>query len=113
MIRVFGIPNCDKIRSTRKWLRENNIDHEFVDLKKEPFSEQDLIDLANKLGLDVLVNRRGMTWRNLGLSGKELSDDDLLEILLENQTMIKRPLIQNGEAVIIGYDEDSLADFTA
>jgi len=113
MLKVFGIKNCNKIRDTRKWLDENNVDYKFVDVKKNPIDAETLADVTEKVGLDVLINRRGMKWRQLGLAGKDLNDQELFEQLLEHQTMIKRPLMIKNEAVMVGYDEDSFENFIA
>lgn len=111
MLKVYGIKNCNKIRNTRKWLEENDVEYEFIDLKKEPLSEEALDEFVHKVGLDVLVNKRGMKWRQLGLANQDLSDEELFEQLHEHQVMIKRPLITKDEAVMVGYDEDAFEDF--
>jgi len=111
MLKVYGIKNCNKVRDTLKWLEENDVDYEFINLKKEPLSEGKLDEFVHKVGLDVLINRRGMTWRNLGLKDKDLSEDELFDVLLENQTMIKRPVLELDDAVLVGYDEDAFDSF--
>lgn len=111
MIEVYGIKNCNKIRDTLKWLKENEVEHHFYDLKKESLTREELEEFVYRIGLDVLINKRGMTWRRLGLKDKELSDDELFNILFENQTMIKRPVLVNGEAMLVGYDEESFETF--
>lgn len=111
MIQVYGIKNCNKIRDTFTWLDDNNVDYEFVDLKKEPLTREELKSFADQIGLDVLINRRGMKWRQLGLKDKNLSDDELFEQLLEHQVMIKRPVLVKGEAILVGYDEDAFEAF--
>lgn len=111
MIKVYGIKNCNKIRDTLRWMEERGVDFQFVDLKKEPLTERQLAELARKVGLDVLVNRKGMKWRQLGLGGKNPGEEELFGLLLEHQTMIKRPLITRGDAVLVGYDEDSFEHF--
>lgn len=111
MLKVYGIKNCNKVRDTFKWLDENDIEYEFINLKKEPLSEGKLDEFVHKVGLDVLINKRGTTYRNLGLKDKDLSEDDLFDVLLENQTMIKRPVLELDDAVLIGYDEDAFDSF--
>lgn len=111
MIKVYGIKNCNKIRDTKKWLDEHGIEYKFVDVKKEPISPERLADFTEKVGLDALVNRKGMKWRQLGLADKDLNEQELFDQLLEHQTMIKRPLIIKGEAILVGYDEDSFKNF--
>ncbi|MFU8812065.1 MAG: arsenate reductase family protein [Balneolaceae bacterium] len=111
MMKVYGIKNCNKIRDTRAWLDEQGVDYEFVDVKKDPITDQKLADFAHKVGVEVLVNKRGMTWRRLGLSDQDPDEQKLFDLLLEHQTMIKRPLIEKDEAVLVGFDEDALHDF--
>jgi Spx/MgsR family transcriptional regulator len=111
MIEVYGIKNCDKIRSTKKWLEKEEIEYTFYDLKKEPLTEKELREFVHRIGLDVLVNKRGTTWRNLKLKDKNLSDEEMFQILLDNQTMIKRPVLINDEAILVGYDEEAFEGF--
>ena len=111
MIEVYGIKNCNKIRDTLAWLTEREIEHHFYDLKKEPLKREELEEFVHRIGLDVLINRRGTTWRRLELKDKDLSDDELFDILLDNQSMIKRPVLVKGEAMLVGYDEESFEAF--
>ncbi len=111
MLHVIGIKNCDTIKKTRTWLTENEVDYEFVDLKKDPLSVDEIKELEFKVGLDVLVNKRGMTYRKLGLKDKNLSDKEMIEVLEQNQSMIKRPVMVLNDAVIVGYDEEAFRNF--
>ncbi|MFD2533340.1 arsenate reductase family protein [Gracilimonas halophila] len=113
MLHIAGIKNCNKIRDTKKWMEEHDVEFEFIDLKKEPLSRDELKELELKVGLDVLVNRRGRKWRDLGLADKDLSNEELFEQLLEHQTMIKRPVLLKEESVLVGYDEESFEAFIA
>ncbi len=111
MLHVIGIKNCDTIRKTQKWLVENEIDYEFIDLKKEPLTLDEISELSFKVGLDVLVNRRGTTYRNLGLKDKELTNEEMVAVLEQNQSMIKRPVLILDEAVLVGFDEEAFKNF--
>ncbi len=96
------------------WLEEHEIPYEFRDFKKDPLTADELDELIHFVGLDVMVNKRGMTWKRLGLSDKNLSDDELKKELLDHQTMIKRPvLISDDDAVLVGFDEDSFSSFVS
>lgn len=59
----------------------------------------------------MILNKRGMKWRSLGLKDKDLDDDQLFDQLLEHQTMIKRPVLEQGDAILVGYDEDAFDAF--
>ncbi len=111
MLHIIGIPNCDKIKATKKWLESKEVEFEFIDVKKEPLTLDELADLEFKVGIDVLVNKRGTTYRDLGLKDQNLSTEEMLEILEQNQSMIKRPVLVYEDAVLIGYDEEAFENF--
>lgn len=111
MLHIIGIPNCDKVKATKKWMDSKGVEFEFIDVKKEPLTMDEIKDLEFKVGLDVLVNKRGTTYRDLGLKDKELSDEEMLEVLEENQSMIKRPVLVYEDAVLVGYDEEAFENF--
>lgn len=111
MLHVIGIPNCNKIRDTKKWLEERDIAYEFINVKKEPLTLDELKDLEFKLGLDVLVNNRGTTYRNLKIKELNPSDEEMLQLLFDNQSMIKRPVLVFEESVLVGFDEEAFETF--
>lgn len=111
MITVIGIPNCDQIKKTLRWLNEHSITYTFVDVKKEPLTRNEISELAFKVSLDTLVNRKGTTWKNLNLQSA-LTDEQILELVLHHQTLIKRPVLVTQEgAVLVGFDEDAIQHF--
>ncbi|WP_421774313.1 arsenate reductase family protein [Gracilimonas sp.] len=113
MLHIAGIKNCDKIRDTKKWMEEHNVEYEFIDVREEPLTRDELKELEFKVGLDVLLNKRGRKWRDLGLADKDLSEEELFEQLLEHQVMIKRPVLIKDESVLVGYDEESFEAYIA
>lgn len=111
MLHVIGIKNCNTVKKALAWFKENEVEYEFIDLKKDPLTIEELKELEYKIGLDVLVNRRGTTYRNLGLKDKSLTDEEMLAVLQENQSMIKRPVLIKDEAVLVGFDEEAYEGF--
>lgn len=114
MTTIYGIKNCNTMKKAFAWLDENEVEYEFRSVKKNPLSEEELERFVHYVGINTLVNKRGMTWRKLGLAKKDdLTDEDLFEALLENQTMIKRPVVEMGESVMVGFDEEAFEHFFA
>jgi Spx/MgsR family transcriptional regulator len=111
MLQIIGIKNCDTMKKTFKWLEANNFDYDFRDVKKNPLNLDEITSLAGRLGIDVLLNRRGTKWRSLELGDAELTDQQLIALLQEHQTMIKRPVVVVGDAVMVGFDESALETF--
>ena len=111
MISVFGVPTCDKIKKTQSLLNSNSIDFEFINVRKSPISKDELKNIIEQLGLEVVLNKRGMLYRKLGLKDKNLSDQQLFSELLNEQGMIKRPLIKKGDKYHSGYDDEAIIKF--
>lgn len=111
MLHIIGIPNCNKIRDTKKWMDEREVEYEFINVKKEPLTIDEIKDLEFKVGMDVLMNNRGTTYRKLGLKDKDLSKEELIKVMHENQSIIKRPVIVYENSVLVGYDEEAFENF--
>lgn len=93
------------------WLEKHHISFEFRDVNKNPLSDNELKDLVSKVGLDTLVNRKGMMWRKLGLAHQELDELDLFKRLTEHQNMMKRPVLRlENDSIHVGFDEASYVE---
>jgi len=103
---IYGISNCDTIKKTRKWLKNNNIEYEFHDFRQEGVNVFQLRSWADELGWEKLVNKRSTTWRNLPSEAKEHMDETLALFLMEQQpTLIKRPVLLTANGTLIGFNE--------
>ena len=108
MITVYGIPNCDTIKKAKKWLDANGIDYKFHDYKKKGITKSKLKDWCKQTDWEVLLNRRGTTWRKLDDETKDSINQTLaIGIMAENTSIIKRPVIENGDDIIVGFSEDT------
>ena len=104
MITLHGIPNCDTCRKARKWLDAAGVDHEFHDFRKDGLEAGAVAAWSAELGLDKLVNRRGTTWRNLTDDQKARLETAPTDLLVENPTLLKRPVIDLGDRRLVGFD---------
>ena len=104
MIRVFGISNCDKCREAKKWLEKQEIDFEFIDFRKQALEIADIQRWIESIGQNDLLNRRGTTWRALPDEVKENFEKlDVVNIILEKPTLIKRPVFETREGLLLGF----------
>ncbi len=113
MIVLYGVPTCQKIRKTKALLEQLNVNYQFVNVKKTPIPEEQLRTIVKQLGLQNVVNSKGPTYRKLGLKDKNLDDEALFQILLKEQGMITRPLIQKGDQYWVGFDEEGIKKFVS
>ena len=111
---VYGIPNCDTIKKARKWLDEQGIDYRFHDYKKQGVEEQLVRAWVAELGWENLVNRRGMMWRKLPQDIRDAMDEEsAVRVMLETPSIIRRPLLDTGEARHLGFSENDYREIFA
>lgn len=106
MITLYGIPNCNTVAKARKWLKERNIEYYFYNFKKEDLQVDTLNAWLDDLGWEVLLNKRGTTWRKLPEEVKQdLNRDKVVQIMLANSSIIKRPLLDLDGKFYSGFNE--------
>jgi arsenate reductase len=110
MIVVNGLKSCDTCRKARAWLTGEGIEHRFHDLRADGLEADQVRRWLEAAGADRLVNRRGTTWRGLSEAERDVTaEDDIVALLLAHPAIIKRPVFELGEAVIVGFDDAARA----
>ena len=105
-IDVYGIPNCDTVKKSRKWLDARGIDYAFHDYKKEGADPAKLAAWIAAVGVDTVLNRRGTTFRKLSDAEKADIDDAKAVTLLQQQpSMIKRPVVEHPGGLLVGFSQ--------
>ncbi|MDB5950763.1 MAG: ArsC family reductase, partial [Massilia sp.] len=95
---LYGIPNCDTVEKARTWLAAHGLDVGFHDYKKDGLERATVAAWLEQLDWEVLVNRKGTTWRNLPDDQKAAVVDKAaaLELMLSNTSVIKRPVLEGA-----------------
>ena len=107
-MQLFGIPNCSTVKKARDWLSINNVAYEFNDFKKNTINQGLLESWLSQMPWDKLVNRSGMTWRNLSDTEKLAVIDakSAINLMLKKSSVIKRPvLVKDGKILSLGFTE--------
>ena len=105
MLILFGIPNCDQVKKTQKWLNDHNISYEFHDVKKLGVTGKRLIDWCKTVPWEDLLNKRSRTWKQLSETQRSnLTQAKAISLLQQNPTFIKRPVIQFKNKLEVGFD---------
>ena len=111
-LHVYGIRNCDTVRSTLRWLETRNVPLTYHDFRKDGLDPAELARWLASAHAPYLVNKRSASWRQLTDEQKEAAGTDPAPLLLENPTLIKRPVITDGETVLdVGFAPDNLEDY--
>ena len=103
-VELYGIPNCDMMKKARTWLGEHGVAYVFHDYKKEGVAEDRLRRWIDIAGWEVVLNRSGTTFRKLPESERmDLDADRAFALMLAQPSMIKRPVLEAGETLLVGF----------
>ena len=106
MVKLFGIPNCDKIRKARKLLENAGVSYEFVNVREQEIDELTIRKWFDQLGIGVVINKRSATFRQLPEDLKNFSNEKIaVEVIQKFPTLIQRPLFEIGNSVKIGLSQ--------
>jgi len=106
---VYGIKNCNTVKSALDWLNRNDVEFQFHDYKKSGITEAKLKAWTNQVGWESLVNKRGTTWRQLDekTQNKVVDDQSAIALMMEKTSLIKRPLIEkDGKVLLLGFNQE-------
>ncbi|MCR5793072.1 MAG: arsenate reductase family protein [Lachnospiraceae bacterium] len=111
MTTVYCYAKCSTCKKALKWLEENNVAHEVIDIKADHPDEATLKKLHQKSGLPLkrFFNTSGILYREMELSKKlpEMSEEQMYQLLATDGMLVKRPLLVTEDAVIPGFKEDT------
>lgn len=103
---MWGLKNCDTCRRARHWLTKHDITFEFHDVRELTPDHARLSRWLKAVGTDILINRRGTTWRSLPDSAKrQIESGVVLPILEQYPALMKRPILEYGRQMLVGFDE--------
>lgn len=109
-VTVYGIRNCDTMKKAFAWLDAHRVAYEFHDYKKLGVPAGKLRTWAKQAGWETLANTRGPTWRKIPEKQRaDLTESRTLALLEEHTSAIRRPIIEAGGGLIVGFDPDEFA----
>ena len=106
-VTLYGIKNCDTMKKARIFLEKKGVAYDFHDYKVEGIERARLEGWAGKVGWEALLNRAGTTFRKLPEKDKEgLTEKKALALMLAQPSMIKRPVLDIGGKLLVGFKPD-------
>jgi arsenate reductase len=110
MITIYGIKSCDTMKKARDWLAAHHVDAAFHDYKASGIDEAHLKAWSGKVGWEVLLNRSGTTFKNLPDDKKQgLDEAKAIALMIEQPSMIKRPVLDLGDRILVGFKPEAYA----
>ncbi len=111
-MKLYGIPNCDTVKKATTWLKEQSIDFEMHDYKKLGITKQKLKEWIKEVGVEKLLNKKSTTWRALTPEQQSAitTQTAAINLMAEKPSIIKRPVIETGSKLVVGFDEVEFAE---
>lgn len=107
MILLYGINNCDSCKKARQWLERQQQDYRFHDFRNDGLTQELLSSLESRLGWEKMLNRNSTSWRQLSEEDKTgLNREKACALMLGIPTLIKRPILVQGDQLLIGYQPE-------
>ncbi len=109
-ITIYGVKACDTMKKARAWLESHGVAHHFHDYKTAGADRARLEGWARAVGWETLLNRAGTTFRKLPDAAKaDLDQAKAIALMLAQPSMIKRPVLETGDALIVGFKPETYA----
>ena len=104
-VQVFGTPDSQATRAAQRFFKERKIEVHFVDVSRKPIAPAELRRFIDRLGARAVADETSKAWRDTGLAFLRMEDDELAERLLNDQRLLRLPLVRVGNDVAAGRDE--------
>lgn len=104
MVTLYGIKNCDTVKKARRWLDQHGVDYTFHDFREDGLERDTVREWLAELGWENLLNRRSTSWKKLDQATRDAMDDmSALAAIMDQPTLIKRPLLDIGHERHAGF----------
>ena len=114
MLTVYGLKTCDTTKKSLKWLERRDVPQRYLDVRAAGVDIERLTLWAMEVGWETLINRGSTTWRNLpDVIRENVTEDTALALMVENPTLIKRPVIEVENGLIVGFKPQQQRDLEA
>jgi arsenate reductase (glutaredoxin) len=111
-LTLYWHPQCQTCRKVKKWLDDHQVAYKELHIVKNPPTRDELQNMYQKSGLEIkrFFSTSTKKYRELGLKDfiKNAPENELLDLLASDGMLIKKPILTNGQKVIIGFNEDEL-----
>ncbi|MGA9770568.1 MAG: arsenate reductase (glutaredoxin) [Blastocatellia bacterium] len=110
VIRVYQKPTCSKCRATLGILEECAVEFDSINYYETPLTTEELRGLINKLAVSPrdLLRKDEQLYRDLRLGERNLSDDELIRLMVENPDLMQRPIVVRGDKAVLGRPPENV-----
>ena len=111
-ITVYQKPTCSKCRETMALLRDRGVEFESINYYETPVSREELRSLIDKLGVAPrdLLRKGEEVYKALNLTASEITDDDLIALMISHPDLMQRPIVVRGDRAVLGRPPENVCE---
>jgi arsenate reductase len=111
-IVIYQKPTCSTCRQVHAALKESGVDFDAVDYYVDPISRQKLVELLGKMGMAPreLLRRKEAIYKSLGLEHAEMTDAQIIDLMVEHPDLIERPIVEKGNRAVLARPAERLKE---
>ena len=111
-ITVYEKPTCTKCREMDKFLKERGVDFSKVNYYIKPLTKKKLTELVSKMNINPreLLRKSEPIYRELGIASKDLSDAQLISLMVEHPDLMQRPIVERGDRAVLGRPTENVEE---
>jgi Spx/MgsR family transcriptional regulator len=111
MLTLYGIKNCDSCKKARAWLTQHKIEFRFHDFRDDGLTEAQLMQFIDHADWETLLNKASASWRQLSPQQQnDLTQTKAVELMLKLPTLIKRPVLDSNNGLLVGFKPEMYAE---
>ncbi|WP_064091513.1 Spx/MgsR family RNA polymerase-binding regulatory protein [Rossellomorea aquimaris] len=109
-VTFFTYPSCTSCRKAKKWLNANSVDFSERHLFRETPTHEELVQLLSLTteGMDEILATRSQTFKQLGKDVNDLPLSEVIDLIIQDPKLLRRPLLTDGKKLVVGYNPDGL-----
>ncbi|WP_303049498.1 Spx/MgsR family RNA polymerase-binding regulatory protein [Bacillus sp. Marseille-Q1617] len=113
-LTFFTYPSCTSCRKAKKWLNANSIEFDERHLFRDTPTHEELVQLLSLTteGLDEILATRSQTFKNLGKDVDDLPLSQVIDLIVQEPKLLRRPLLTDGKKLVVGFNPDGLKSFS-
>ena len=113
MIHIYTTPSCSSCRKAKKWFEEHHIEYKEKNIFNIQLSREDILMMLKNTenGFEDIISTRSKIFQDMNIDIEEMSMNDLVVFIIENPSVLRRPIIIENNKMQVGYNEDEIRTF--
>ncbi|MCT1226812.1 Spx/MgsR family RNA polymerase-binding regulatory protein [Lactococcus lactis] len=113
MIKIYTVASCSSCKKAKEWLEKQNLAYQEINLVTSRIGKEDILEILalTEEGTGDIIYRRSQAYQRLNIDFETIKLNDLIQIIEENPTLLRRPLIVDHKRLQVGYNDDEIRKF--